>query len=101
GGGCVPDAARLEGAERPPARRLEHGEEAAEVRGELLDAGADRDEVVLAAGVEQLLLDERFLDADVVVEAGVLAADVGVDAVELLQVDEIQAVGGREADAPV
>ena len=38
---------------------------------------------------------------DVVIEARVLAADVGVDAVELGEVDEVQAVGRREPHAPV
>ena len=83
------------------AGRLEHRHEAAEVGGELLDAGADRDEVVIAAGVEQLLLDERFLRCRDGVEPRVLTADVGVDAVELRQVDEVQAEGGRDAHAPV
>src|SRR3982751_3253153 len=77
------DAARLERTEDAHPGRLEHRHEAAEVSRELLDAGADRDEIVEVADVEQLLLDERFLDPDVMIEARVLAADVEIDAVEL------------------
>src|SRR4051812_27935607 len=95
------DAARLRRAEHAHARCLEHRHEAAEVGGELLHAGAHRDEVVEVADVEEFLLDERFLDADVMIETRVLAPHVGVDAVELGQVDEIQAERRREPHAPV
>ena len=57
---------------------------------ELLDAGADGDEVVVVADVEELLLDERFLEPEVMIEARVPLRDVGVDAAVFRQVDEVR-----------
>jgi hypothetical protein len=95
------DPARRERAEHADAGGLEHRDEAAEVRRELLDPGADRQEIIVMADVGQLLLEEELLDAEVVVEARVLAAHVRVHAVVFRQVHEVGAVGRREADAPV
>ena len=55
----------------------------------------------MVAGVEELLLDEGFLQADVMIESRIVAADVGVDAVVLGDVDVVQAERRRHAHAPV
>ncbi len=51
--------------------------------------------------IEQLLLDKRLLNPRWVIEPACPRADVGVDAVELGEVDEVHAEGWRDADAPV
>ena len=76
-------------------------DEPAKVTGELLNAGAHRNEIVVRAEVGELLLHKRFLQADVGVGARNAFTHVNVDDPLLLHPELIDVEGGSEPDAPI
>ncbi len=68
-GEIVGQAVGTQIAEKPYSGLFFGEEESAKVAGELLDAGANRNEIVVRTQVADLGFDESFLQADVSVEA--------------------------------
>src|SRR5579885_2017471 len=76
-GEIVFDAVGMEVAEEAGGRLLIHEEESAEIGIELLDTGANGNEIIVGAQVAQLHFGERFLQAEMRVETVGSGEDAG------------------------
>src|SRR4029079_9527803 len=76
-------------------------QEAAEVRRERLDADAQAGEILVVGDVAQVLVDERRLDAEVMIVARLALARIGIDALQRFELDVVVAEDRRETEFPV
>src|SRR5262249_27461197 len=76
-------------------------EKTTEVGVELLNTGADGDEIVVGAEVGEFVFTEELLKTEVSVEAIGAIANVGADDAEVADLEVVEADFGSEANAPV
>ena len=88
-------------AEQPRTELVVLKQEAAEVRRERLDADAETVEVEVVGDVAQMLVDERRLDAEVMVVARRALARIGIHALQRFELDIVVAEHRREAELVV
>src|SRR5262249_7606913 len=100
-GGVVFETIGTEIAEEANAGLLVDEEKTAEVGVELLDAGADGDEIVIGAEVGEVVFTEELLKSEVSVEAIGAVADVWTNDAEFADLEIVEANFGRDANAPV
>jgi hypothetical protein len=100
-GDVVFDAIAVKVAEDAQGRFFVDKKKAAEVRVELLDAGARGNEIVAGAEVVELHFDEGFLEAKMIVEAVGAAAGIRADEAELADFQIAEAELRSDANTPV
>src|SRR5580700_2254944 len=99
--GVVLDAVAVPVAEDAQAGLFIHEKKSAEIGIELLNAGAGGDEIVAVAEIMELHFDERFFEAEMIIETVGAETHVRTDNAKLTDVEIIETELRSNADAPI